>query len=217
MAARTYGDVVNLMKRIVGENDGQDPDATDSIFLEYIQNFTEMIMGNDVKLFDLATWFEFDTVVDQEVYPFKDQGYTNLYNPCYVTDSNNSDTKLRFFMDPEIFYQRNPLVPQQQDTGRPGDLLFYNDEIILRPVPDDIYRIRIRAYTDLPEGITQNDEVPQRYYVRYIAYGASLDYMSDFGNDEDYAKKKPIYDRYRSIVLKRTADQYTTQRGKQAL
>jgi len=96
-------------------------------------------------------------------------------------------------------------------------MLFYNDEIVIRPVPDGVYTIKMRAYTDLPQDLTQNDNVPQRYYVRYIAYGASLDYMADFGNDEDYAKKKPIFDRYKSLVLKRTAEQMTTQRGVQAL
>jgi len=217
MATRTYGDVLTLMRRIVGENDGSDPDATDTIFMEYIQNFVEMVMGQDVKLFDLYTWFEFDTVADQETYVFKDQGYTNLYPPAYVIDSNASDTRLNFFQSPELFFRRNSVDATNQDTSRPGDMLFYNDEVILRPVPNDVYTIKMRAYTDLPQDLTQNDNVPQRYYVRYIAYGASLDYMADFGNDEDYAKKKPIFDRYKSLVLKRTAEQMTTQRGVQAL
>lgn len=215
--AKTYGDVVTLMRRIVGENDGDDPDATDDIFLGYVSDFVSLIMGQDIKTDDLWSWFEFDTVVGQDIYAFKDQGYTNIMPPAFVTDSNNGDTRLRWFQNPSSFFEAHPINVAAEQNGRPFDLLFYNNQITLRPAADAVYAIKIRAYIDLPEVTDGTTLLNQDYYLRYIAYGASLDYFADYANYEDHDKIYPIFRRYRALVLNRKAKQEMNTRAPQAL
>jgi len=210
------------MRRIVGENDGNDPDATNQILLDYIANFYKLIMGQEIKSFDLYTWFEFPTVIDQDVYAFKDQGFTNITPPLYAIDANNNNTRVNYFQDPQRFYERHPVNNINEDSGRPFDLLFYDDELLIRPKADAVYTIRIRAYKELsiPSSGGELDataDIDQEYFLRYIAYGASLDYLADFGNMEDYARFEPVFKRYRNAVLMRKAKQATTQRTKQAI
>ena len=214
--AKDVGDVITLMRRIIGENDGNDPDATDSVLLSYVSDFYNLLMPQDIRVNELFSWFEFDTVDGQDVYPFKDQGYSNIYPPVYAIDSNNADTIVDFYQNPLDFYEIHPISKEEEQEGRPFSLLFYNDEILLRPTPDTVYTIRIKAYRELTVS-NQNDDIDQDYWFRYIAYGASLDYLSDFGNVEEYQKIFPAYDRYRKLVAMRRAKQETTQRARPAL
>lgn len=220
--AKTYNDVLTLMRRIIGENDGNDPDATNELLLDYIANFTKIIMGQEIKSFDLYTWFDFPTVVDQDTYDFKDQGFTNITPPIYAIDTNNNDTRINYFQDPERFYRRHPVNNTNEVSGRPFDLLFYDNELLIRPKADAVYTIRIRAYKELsvPSSggvLDPTADIDQEYYLRYTAYGSSLDYFADFGNMEDYQKYEPVFKRYRNLVLMRKAKQATTQRTKQAI
>lgn len=225
--AKTFNDVITLMRRIVGENDGNDPDSTQDVLLDYVANFYKLIMGQEIKSFDLYTWFEFPTVVDEDTYQFKDviqddHGITNITPPIYAIDSNNGNTEVNYFQDPEQFYRRHPISNEQEDAGRPWDLLFFDNELLIRPKADQVYTIRIRAYKELfiptsGGNLDATANIDQDYFLRYIAYGASLDYLADFGNIEDYSKFEPIFKRYRNLVMMRKAKQATTQRTKQAI
>lgn len=215
--AKTFNDVITLMRRIIGENDGNDPDATQAILLGYVGNFYSLIMGQEIKSHDIYTDWEFDTVIDQDTYTFKGQGFTNILPPAYVIDSQNSDTRLNWIQNRELFYKRHPIRDDNEDHSRPNDILFANDEIIIRPKPDQVYTIRVKAYKEFTIPTDGTTNIDQDYMIRFIAYGSALDYLADFGNIEDYAKIEPIYKRYKALVLMRKAKQETTQRAKPAL
>lgn len=220
--AKTYNDVVTLMRRIIGENDGDDPDATDDLLLTFVADFLKLVMGQEIKSFDLFTFFEFSTVVGQEDYTFKGEGFTNLFPPIYVIDSNNSDTQMNYFQNPELFFDRNPVDNANQDNSRPNDFLFFNNEIKIRPAPDAVYTIKVRAYKEvtipsLGGSLDGTQDIFQEYFFYYLAYGAALDYLAAFGQLEEYGQVEPIYKRYRNLVLMRKAQQATTQRSIPAL
>ncbi|MEN8236136.1 MAG: hypothetical protein ABFQ95_01085 [Pseudomonadota bacterium] len=211
--AKTYGDAEVIMRRVVGQNDGDDPDATTDLFIRYLSDFVTLIMGQDIKSQDLYSWFAFDTVSDQDTYDFKDQGFTNIF-PLVRADGND----MRYWEDPDRFFDIWPdTVDSTTNTGRPTDMLFYNNQLLLRPVPDQAYEIKLRGYKELPSVTDGSTKLEQDYFLRYIAYGASLDYLTDFGDHETYTKIFPIYQRYRSLVLTRTAAQQLTQRPLPAL
>ena len=60
-------------------------------------------------------------------------------------------------------------------------------------------------------------DIDQEYFLRYIAYGTAMDYLADFGLFEILAQIEPVYRRYKSLVMMRTAKQATTQRAIPAL
>jgi len=220
--AKTFNDVITIMRRIIGENDGNDPDSTNDVLLDYVANFYKLIMGQEIKSHDLYTFFSFDTVVDQDTYTFKDQGFTNILPPVYSIDSNSNTVEIDYYEDTKSFYDRHPLDNTNEPAARPFSMLFFNDEILLRPKADAVYTIKIRAYKELsvPSSggeLDATQDIDQDYFLRYIAYGAALDYMADFGNYENYANIEPIFKRYKNLVLMRTAKQATTQRTKPAI
>ncbi len=211
--SKTYGDARDIMRRVIGQNDGDDPDATGDLLLTYLSDFVSLIMGQDIKSVDLYSWFTFNTVANQDTYAFKDQGFTNIF-PRARADGND----MRYWESPDRFYDIWPdTVDTTSTTGRPTDMLFYNNEILLRPVPDQVYEIKLKGYKDLPEVNDGSSELQQSYWLRYIAYGAALDYLADFSDFETYEKVFPVYQRYRSLVLTRTAVQQLTQRPLPAL
>jgi hypothetical protein len=210
--AKDLEDVITIMRRVIGQNDGDDANATQTILLDYVTNFYELQFPQDLKLFDLYTWWEFNTASGTDTYTFKDQGYSNIGQPVYV-----NNIEINFYQDHKQFYDVWPLVDAgDESTGQPTDVLFYNDELLFRPQPDNTYAVKVLAYQQ-PQNTDSDTDLLQDYYLRYLAYGAALDYLADFGDFETYGPVKRVFDRYRDLVLRRTAVQRLQQRPMPAL
>lgn len=220
--AKSFNDAVTIMKKVVGEQDGQNPDATNSEFLAYVADFYELQMSTDVESYDLSGYWTFSTVANTDEYSFKDQGFVFVSPPVILTDSNANDIRLDWYQDPAAFYNRHPVDNTNETAGKPFDVLFYADKLLMRPKPDDVYTVTVKGYRELnvptvggdPDGTA---DLEQDYFIRYLAYGASLDYLADYGDFETYAKVAQVFRRYRSLVLMKTSKQFRTQQPKQAL
>src|SRR6202044_3227849 len=98
-------------------------------------------------------------------------------------------------------------TPQQ-----PTYVLYYDNSLTFRGPPDREYDIRISAYKidySFAGGTNTNSgsilaNVPVAYLTRYLAYGAALDILSDFGEMDKYNEVFQVYRRYRGQVLART-------------
>jgi hypothetical protein len=133
-------------------------------------------------------------------------------DPNNLTNGGNA-ILMRWFQDPAIFYDKWGFIEAIADaqTGQPTDILFTNNRFELRPVPDGVYTIRIpgfrrnQDFTDL----TSTTRIPENYWGRYIAYGASLDYMYDFGYDPSRIQVvESRYKHYKALVHNRTFNQF---------
>jgi hypothetical protein len=142
-------------------------------------------------------------------------GSTVLASYSYVSNSQNVvpaqySFELWWFQSPAEFYARWPdrlnYTPQ-----RPTAVLYYNNELTFRGPPDREYHIKIQAYH---EEIEWNGDGSLRsdYLFRYLAYGASLDIFSDFGEMDKWRDIFPVFQRYRALVYARTYCQYQNQR-----
>ncbi len=126
------------------------------------------------------------------------------------TNQNQFSFDLWWFQSPAEFYAHWPdrfnYTPQ-----RPTAVLYYNNELTFRGPPDQEYHIKIQAYH---EEIEWNDDGSLRsdYLFRYLAYGASLDIFSDFGEMDKWNQIFPVFQRYRALVYARTNCQYQNQR-----
>ena len=211
--------VLDIMRKVIGQRDASAPDATDSILLQYVNQFIQLQLPNDVKLLDKWTWYEFDTTANDFDYDFNpdDNGneFTELRPPAYSNDSSGStenSLEMCWFQDPGEFYAKWGYITTlaDLDTGQPQDILFWEDQFVLRPVPDAVYTITIKGYqkdADLAIG----DTLPLDYTYRYIAYGAARDYLRDFLDIDTLAQIEPAYQEYRELTLDRTASQNLTQ------
>ena len=211
MITKTLQDSLDIMKKVIGEQGSQDPNASDDVLFDYIVDFVSLIMPQDIKVYENYTFFEFDTVADQDEYPMGVaplplDTFTNLEPPAFI-----GIQKMWYYQDPNAFFTKWPLDTQNLGTGKPTDLLFWDNKITLRTVPNDVYTIRIVGYKQKGDVDEHTDNIYEAYWWRYIAYGAAIDWLSDFGQIEEAMKIAPAFERYRSLVTRRTAIQYSTQ------
>ena len=201
--------IISIMRKVTGRMDSLDPQFTDEIMLQYASNFANLVMPQEVRLYENKTWWEFtyDTT-SADPYPVDLQtlGYTTIGPPCYIGGFD-----LQWFQSPGLFFGKWPET-QTYTAQRPTDVLYYNNELVFRAPTDDSYTVKIAAYKVEAELTSINQNIETDYLFRYIAYGASLDIFSDYGEMDNYNAYFPIFKRYRSIVYARTNQQLMSQR-----
>lgn len=218
--------VVQIMRNVTGRVDRNDPAFTDAIMLDYLNAFLQQEHPQEVRIFQNQTWWDFtidENTVDPMPVDLDALGFSTINAPAYVSYTNqtlNPNTfPLFWYLDPADFYAKWPwaniFTPQQ-----PTYVLYYNNELTFRGPPDQEYNIRIAAYKidySFSGGSNTNagsilTNVPNAYLTRYLAYGAALDILSDFGEMDKYNEVFQVYRRYRGQVLARTWDQLSSQR-----
>lgn len=220
----TFQTVVDIMRKVIGQRDASAPDATNSELLDYILRFMQMYMPNDFKVQDNWTYYEFVTVADTPTYTFSnttsqsidvdgnlDNRFVIVRPPCWSIDKSGTkqnSVPMYWYQDPERFYNFWGYIDDTSSltSGQPTDILYYNNEFVLRPMPDGVYTIRMTAYK-INQSFKISDTLPLDYTYRYIAYGAARDYLRDFLDTETLAQIEPAYQEYREIVLGRTSAQ----------
>jgi hypothetical protein len=74
--------------------------------------------------------------------------------------------------------------------------------------------LEVLMYKILPEFEATSDELEKPYWMRYIAYGAALDYARDYRfENESFAMIEKNFAHQRKLVLTRTHNQVKVQRA----
>lgn len=202
--AKTIGDIKNIIRKVTGRTDQSVGDQT---IYDYIQDFYQLEMGEEVRLFDMKSWYEFTLTASEYQYDADPDttGYNLLTNPVYV-----DGYRVNFYVDPILFYAKWPET-QTYTEQRSTDVLYYNNELIFMPTPDDAYEVKIAAYSVntalFSESASGSETIAEDYWWRYIAYGAALDILADGGEFEKYAQLMPIFERYKAMLNGRTYSQ----------
>lgn len=219
--------ILQILRNVTGRVDRNDPAFTDAIMIDYLNVFLQQEHPQEVRLFQNQTWWDFTidtTTADPLPVNLDALGYSTINSPAYIsfTDPalNPNTFPLFWYEDPRQFYARWPwnniFTPQQ-----PTYVLYYNNELTFRGPPDQEYSVRIAAYkidysfaggTNFTPANSILSQVPQAYLTRYLAYGAALDILSDYGEMDKYNEVFQVYRRYRGQVLARTWDQLSSQR-----
>lgn len=101
-------------------------------------------------------------------------------------------------------------VPYQ--SSRPQALLFYDNIITLRPVPDKNYLVRVNAYKR-PTAFFDSTDTPQlKQWWQYIAYLAAKKIFEDSQDPEGVSTIMPALKEQERLVLRRTIIERTNQR-----
>ena len=217
--------VIQIMRNVTGRVDRNDPSFTDAIMFDYLNAFLQEQHPQEVRLFQNRTWWDFTidtTTADPLPVDLDALGYSTINAPAYVSTTSpltKNSFPLFWYEDPRDFYARWPW-DQVFNPQMPTYVLYYNNELTFRGPPDQTYNIRISAYKidySFSGGSNTNSgsiltNVPQAYLTRYLAYGAALDILSDFGEMDKYNEVFQVYRRYRGQVLARTWDQLSSQR-----
>lgn len=192
MGTRFVQDALDLMRIIVGRRNANDPDSSDNLFFKYLNDFVSLTMPNDTKLFESfgTLTFTIDDSNTTGVYTFNDVGadfqFMNISQEAYISllDPVNNSVSwnyLPIYQDPGEFYaiwginNDEILIP-----GYPTGLLYYGNELVFRTIPNTAYLVKIYGYKKNANYPSFDTPLQYDYWLRYIAYGAALNYARDY-------------------------------------
>lgn len=90
-------------------------------------------------------------------------------------------------------------------VGRPYNLLFWNNEFTIRPVPDNVYLCEVEAYQTPSQFMQTNQNPILNQWSQYIAYGAACEILRDRQDMEGVANLQEGFKRQEALVLERQA------------
>jgi hypothetical protein len=102
------------------------------------------------------------------------------------------------------------VIPYQ--ASRPISVLFYNQQIVLRPVPAGVFQVEFEI-SQQPTQLIADEEAPEldEWYLFICALAARLIY-NEFPDPEGEAQLQPTLDEQRLIAQRRTLRQMGNQR-----
>lgn len=217
---------MRIMRLALGRRNENDPDQDDTTLFRYLQNFINLTMSDDIKIFEQfgTLSFTIDEFKPGAVYTFNEVGasdqFTNISQEAFISlldppNGSISWNQLWIIQDPGIFYGEwginnvDVLIP-----GYPTEMLYYGNEMVFRTIPNTAYLVNIYGYKIVPTFSEEGDpQLPYDYWLRYLAYGAAKEYATDYRYaDEIQAKIDRSFARQRKLLLTRTHNQIKQQR-----
>ena len=228
--AQTFSDILRIMRLATARRNANDPDSSDNTMSQYINDFINLTMTDDVRVFEQFGTYAF-TIDDKNptgVYEFNQlpplpapgffssisaEAFISLTNPV---GSSVSWNRLQVVQDPGFFYQywginnENILI-----RGYPTMMLFYGTQFVFRTIPNTSYTVNIYGYKVVPEFASTGDPtLPFDYWLRYLAYGAALNYARDYRFDADKrALLEKDFAHERKLILAHTHNQIKPSRS----
>ena len=101
-------------------------------------------------------------------------------------------------------------VPVQ--TSRPLTVCFYEGQFIVRPVPDQPYKINMEIYVAPIQLLLGNQSPELQEWWQYIAYGAAKKIFEDRMDLESVQQIMPEFKKQEMLIQRRTIVQQTSQR-----
>lgn len=101
----------------------------------------------------------------------------------------------------------------QYSAGWPMAVLFWKDYIVVRPVPNKVYKLTLEAYK-YPTQFTSNDETPiLKQWWQYIAMLAARKILEDREDMQGVANLEQMIKRQEALVRNRNANEQIGQRN----
>lgn len=98
-------------------------------------------------------------------------------------------------------------------AARPNTILYFDDIITLRPIPDQVYPVTVEAYIRPTALIAVNQSPELEQWWQYIAYGASKKIFEDRMDLESVGLIMPEFKQQERLVLRRTIVTNTKERA----
>ncbi len=99
-----------------------------------------------------------------------------------------------------------------QNPARPNSMLFFDGSFILRPIPDQPYRVQFDVFVRPAELLSTSQAPELSEWWQYIAYGASKKVFEDRMDLESVQQIMPEFTKQQALINRRTIVQQTSQR-----
>lgn len=119
---------------------------------------------------------------------------------------------------PVVIPASNPINAQYTPyvASRPQSACFYQDQIMLFPIPDQVYTVSFEAFkypfsfSETASPLTQYPQLSEWWEL--IALGAADKIFADNGDIENMSKFRPLLDEKMRLAQRRTIVQYASER-----
>lgn len=98
-------------------------------------------------------------------------------------------------------------------ASQPRSICFYQNQFLLRPVPDKAYLVEVNAFRYPTQLINTNSSPELAFWWQLLAYGAALKILVENGDYENAEALRPYYTEQLLLVQRRTIKQQTNQRS----
>ena len=141
-------------------------------------------------------------------------GYTILGSINYITGAVAGISFVDSTMAPAVIPAGNPINVQYIPyvASRPQTICFFQDQFLVYPIPDQAYTVSFEAYMYPTALMAQTDSPQLREWWQLLAFGAAQKIFEDNADFENMAKFRPLLDEQMRLVLRRTQQQYTSER-----
>jgi len=95
-------------------------------------------------------------------------------------------------------------------AAKPQGILFYENKFTVRPIPDEVYQMRLEGFVKTGELVTTPTF---EEWGQYLALGVALDIFLERGDMQRYNEYMAPFKRYENIALARTIQQYSEARA----
>lgn len=226
MGTRFVQEALDIMRVALGRRNENDPDASDELFLRYLNDFISLQMPNDTKLIESfgTLTFTIDETNPTGVYTFNDVGaefeFMNISQEAYISlldpvDNSISWNALPIYQDPGEFFaiwginNDEILIP-----GYPTMMLFYGNEFTFRTIPNTSYMVKIYGYKKNNDYPDADEPIQFDYWLRYLAYGAAQNYARDYRYEAQARSLiEATFKSERKLMLARTHNQIKMARS----
>jgi len=102
---------------------------------------------------------------------------------------------------------------EQQQPAQPKSVLFYDNKFRFFPMPDTVYRIRVKAFKVPDALVNATDAPPLQEWGPCLAYGAARRIFMEYGEIDQWNQIMPMYKSEVSSILARTVNNLTNTRA----
>ena len=140
--------------------------------------------------------------------------YTVFGTINYITGAVTVTNFVDFTLAAQPIPLGNPINAQYVPyvASRPQSVIFYQDQFMLYPIPDQAYTVSFEAYK-YPTALAAVGQSPQLMeWWQLLAYGAADKIFADNGDMENMAKFRPLLEEQMKLVQRRVIVQQASER-----
>lgn len=102
---------------------------------------------------------------------------------------------------------------QGYQPARPQGVLWFQNEFIFRPIPDQVYQIQMQGYTVVNQLLESTSTPTFTEWGQLIAYGAAFELFMDRGDNVAAERIYSSLKRYENIAIARDIQNYQSQQS----
>jgi hypothetical protein len=185
----TVAQIVSTFRELTGRHDSEQ--LSDADILIAVNHYYQYIFPEEANITEFKGWYTFNTVAStgSQAIPEATKG---VNPPAYVDDE-----QVNFWTDIDRFYTEYPHDYTDEDV--PSDILLFDRTLILRPIPDDAYEVRLRSTSSVPSALTTGT-LDNSKWGPAIAYGSAIMFLCDQGEKDTADEHLSIYGMHMSVV-----------------